>query len=359
MEKKLGIKDGVLKARAESRQEWDLVDSRFAALREVVSGQADPRAGNTSSTSGKPRLDAISGLVNAYYTTLVVANNALNTRNMPPPADAGDQLRMEAAKLPAPFNAVLADLVVQGTRDVNQGVGEILVAKMDAVIGEQCRRAIEGKYPFMPTAAEDVDADDFVRIFASGGVLDDFFQQVLAPHVDTTTSPWRYKLTAPDVPPVAGPSLVPFQHAKEIRNVFFRDPSGKKLAWKVDMKIMEVDPEIVSLQLDIDGQVQRYVHGPVVPMNVTWPGSRGGQRAEITANPRVRPDTSTKVANGPWALMRLIDQAKLSVASGTSQITAEFDFDGRKARFDIGMGGLPNPWTTTLLQGFHCPGRSG
>ena len=59
------------------------------------------------------------------------------------------------------------------------------------------------------------------------------------------------------------------------------------------------------------------------------------------------------------ALMRLIDQAKLSVASGTSQITAEFDFDGRKARFDIGMGGLPNPWTTTLLQGFHCPGRSG
>ncbi|WP_341248081.1 type VI secretion system membrane subunit TssM [Cupriavidus pauculus] len=358
-EKKLGIKDGVLKARAESRQEWDLVDSRFAALREVVSGQADPRAGNTSSTSGKPRLDAISGLVNAYYTTLVVANNALNTRNMPPPADAGDQLRMEAAKLPAPFNAVLADLVVQGTRDVNQGVGEILVAKMDAVIGEQCRRAIEGKYPFMPTAAEDVDADDFVRIFASGGVLDDFFQQVLAPHVDTTTSPWRYKLTAPDVPPVAGPSLVPFQHAKEIRNVFFRDPSGKKLAWKVDMKIMEVDPEIVSLQLDIDGQVQRYVHGPVVPMNVTWPGSRGGQRAEITANPRVRPDTSTKVANGPWALMRLIDQAKLSVASGTSQITAEFDFDGRKARFDIGMGGLPNPWTTTLLQGFHCPGRSG
>lgn len=350
-----------LKARAETRQEWDLVDSRFAALREVVSGQADAGSASSaaSASAGKPRLDAISSMVNAYYTVLVVANNALNTRNLPPNAEAGDQLRMEAAKLPAPFNAVLADLVVQGTRDVNQGVGEILVAKMDAVIGEQCRRAIEGKYPFSPTATEDVDAEDFARIFAAGGVLDDFFQQVLAPHVDTTITPWRYRLTAPDVPPVAGPSLVPFQHAKAIREVFFRDAGAKKLAWKMEMKVIEVDPEIVTLQLDIDGQVQRYVHGPIVPMNIAWPGPRGGQRAEITANPRVRPDTSTTIANGPWALMRLIDKGQLSATSNTGQIVAEFDFDGRKARFDIGMGGLPNPWTTNLLQGFQCPARSG
>jgi len=348
-----------LTARAEARQERELLDNRFAALREVVTGQADVMAPGAQASAGKPALDAIAGMVNAYYTSLVVANNALNTRNLPPPADAGAQLRMEAAKLPAPFNAVLADLVVQGTRDVNKGIGDILIAQMDAVIGESCRSAIDGKYPFTPTSMQDVDAEDFTRVFAAGGVLDDFFQKVLAPHVDTTISPWRYKLSAPDVPPVAGPSLIPFQRAKDIREVFFRDPGAKRMAWKVDLKVVELDPEIVELNMDFDGQSQRYVHGPVIPLKVTWPGPRGGQGAEITASPRVRPDTSTLSANGPWALMRVIAAGRLAGSATSSHFMAEYDFDGRKAKLDIRTGSLANPWTTGLLQGFQCPGRSG
>ncbi|WP_444634937.1 type VI secretion system membrane subunit TssM [Cupriavidus oxalaticus] len=348
-----------LSARAEALQERELVDNRFAALREVVTGQADATAPDAQAAGAKPRLDALAGMVNAYYTTLVVAHNALNTRNLPPPADTGAQLRMEAARLPAPFAAVLADLVVQGTRDVNKGIGEILVAQMDAVIGEGCRSGIEGKYPFAPASAQDVDPEDFARIFAAGGVLDDFFQKVLAPHVDTTISPWRYKLTAPDVPPVAGPSLVPFQRARDIREVFFRDPGAKTMAWKVDLKVVGLDPEIVELNLDFDGQGQRYMHGPVVPLKITWPGPRGGQGAQISASPRIRPETSTLAASGPWALMRVVARGKLAGSASASHFVAEYDFDGRKARLDINTGSLANPWTTGLLQGFECPGRSG
>ncbi|POH89032.1 type VI secretion system membrane subunit TssM [Ralstonia pickettii] len=346
-------------ARAEARQERELVDNRFAALREVVTGQADVAAPNAQTKGDQPRLDAIAGMVNAYYTSLMVASNALETRNLPPSAEAGAQLKMEAAKLPAPLKEVLADLVVQGTRDVNKGIGDILIAQMNAVIGESCRSAIDGKYPFTPTSAQDVDTEDFARVFATGGVLDDFFQKVLAPHVDTTISPWRYKLSAPDVPPVAGPSLIPFQRAKEIREVFFRDPGAKKMAWKVDLKVVELDPEIVELNMDFDGQGLRYVHGPVIPLKVTWPGPRGGQGAEITANPRVRPETSTLTANGPWAMMRVIAKGKLASSVSNSHFIAEYDFDGRKAKLDINTGSLANPWTTGLLQGFQCPGRSG
>ncbi|CAJ0890733.1 hypothetical protein R77567_04212 [Ralstonia sp. LMG 32965] len=346
-------------SRAEARQERALVDNRFAALREIVTGQADVIAPNAQAANNKPRLDAIAGMVNAYYTSLMVASNALETRNLPPPSEAGAQLRMEAAKLPAPLKEVLADLVIQGTRDVNKGIGDILIAQMNAVIGESCRSAIDGKYPFTPTSKQDVDTEDFARVFASGGVLDDFFQKVLAPHVDTTISPWRYKLAAPDVPPVAGPSLVPFQRAREIREVFFRDPGAKKIAWKVDLKVVELDPEIVELTMDFDGQSQRYVHGPVIPLKVTWPGPRGGQGAEITANPRVRPETSSLIANGPWAMMRVIAKGKLDNSASPSHFVAEYDFDGRKAKLDVNTGSQANPWTTGLLQGFQCPGRSG
>jgi type VI secretion system protein ImpL len=346
-------------SRTEARQERELVDNRFAALREVVTGQADVAASNAPAATSKPRLDAIAGMVNAYYTSLMVASNALETRNLPPPSEAGAQLRMEAAKLPAPLKEVLVDLVVQGTRDVNKGIGDILIGQMNAVIGESCRSAIDGKYPFTPTSNQDVDTEDFARVFASGGVLDDFFQKVLAPHVDTTISPWRYKLTAPDVPPVAGPSLVPFQRAREIREMFFRDPGAKKMAWKVDLKVVELDPEIVELTMDFDGQSQRYVHGPVIPLKVTWPGPRGGQGVEIAANPRVRPETSSLIANGPWAMMRVIAKGKLDNSASPSHFVAEYDFDGRKAKLDVNTGSQANPWTTGLLQGFQCPGRSG
>jgi type VI secretion system protein ImpL len=153
--------------------------------------------------------------------------------------------------------------------------------------------------------------------------------------------------------------LVAFQRAKEIREVFFRDPGAKKMAWKVDLKVAELDPEIVELNMDFDGQSQRYVHGPVSPLKVTWPGPRGGQGAEIAANPRVRPETSTLTASGPWSLMRVIAKGKLASSASASHFVAEYDFDGRKAKLDINTGSLPNPWTTGLLQGFQCPGRSG
>lgn len=131
------------------------------------------------------------------------------------------------------------------------------------------------------------------------------------------------------------------------------------MSWKVDLKVVELDPEIVELNMDFDGQSQRYVHGPVIPLKVTWPGPRGGQGAEITANPRVRPETSTLTANGPWAMMRVIAKGKLTSSMSSSHFIAEYDFDGRKAKLDINTGSLANPWTTGLLQGFQCPGRSG
>ena len=67
---------------------------------------------------------------------------------------------------------------------------------------------------------------------------------------------------------MAGPSLVPFQRARDIREVFFRDPGAKTMAWKVDLKVVGLDPEIVELNLDFDGQGQRYMHGPVVPLKI-------------------------------------------------------------------------------------------
>ncbi|WP_309269060.1 type VI secretion system membrane subunit TssM [Azonexus sp.] len=347
---------GDLGLRGETRMERQLVDSRFAALREIVTGDADA-SGEKSGGAGKSGLDAVSALINDYYTQLVVADNTLSANGIPPPDTAGTKLSTEAARLPAPFRGVLAELSFEGARKVNASIGEILVAQTDTAVGDFCRRAVEGKYPFV-VAEQEVDPDDFARLFSSGGLFDSFFEKNIKPYVDTTTQPWRYKQDSAGMPPIDGPSLASFAQAQRIRDAFFRTADGKRLGWKAEVRIAEMSPMITDLTLDIDGQVLRYAHGPNLPWNMVWPGSRGGIQAELTANPRIRADTSVFRFNGPWAVFRLLEHGKIQPSATAGRVAVEFAPDGRRIVLDIGAGTQSNPLSSDLLRGFRCPGRS-
>jgi type VI secretion system protein ImpL len=108
--------------------------------------------------------------------------------------------------------------------------------------------------------------------------------------------------------------------------------------------------------IDIDGQTTLYEHGPIAPFAVSWPGPRGGVHAEITANPRIRPETSTISADGPWAFMRLIQKSHVVETATPGRTRVGFDFDGRKAVLDISSAGsAANPLTSDVLTTFKCP----
>ena len=350
--------DKALGIRASERVERELVDNRFAALREVVTGNVDAQldaqaAGTQADRTG---LDGVANLLNDYYTALTVADNALSNNSMPPASDTAATLKMAADTMPAPFRAILLKLAADGSREVNQGIGQLLSRQMQAVVGDTCRLTIEGNYPFSPDSKRDVGIDDFTRVFAQGGVIDDFFVKTLAPFVDTSAKPWRYRTLPGATEPVQGPSLEPFEHAKAIRDIFFNDPGHKQMTWKADIRIPDLAPTIMSLLLDIDGQTTLYQHGPVAPFTVTWPGPRGGVHAEITASPRIRPDTSTISTDGPWALMRLLQQGRIVGTATPGRTRVAFGFDGREAVLDIAsVGSVANPLTSDVLKTFRCP----
>ncbi|QYD69435.1 type VI secretion system membrane subunit TssM [Paraburkholderia edwinii] len=345
--------------RAQERAEREIVDSHFAALREMVTGS--PEVGPTADAASKAKggvtgIDGMSTLLNDYYTSLMVADSAIANNSLPPASDAASKLRMAANTMPAPLREVLLGLSSQGSLEVNQGVGRLLSRQMQAVIGDTCRLTIEGNYPFAPGSARDVSIEDFTRLFAQDGVLDNFFTKNLAPFVDTSARPWRYKTLPGSTEPVSGPDLEPFQHAKAIREVFFSDQGQKQVVWKTDIRVAELDPSITGLAIDIDGQGALYQHGPVMPLHVTWPGPRGGVHAELTASPRIRADTSTVAADGGWAFMRLLRRGEIVQTATPGRTRVVYDFDGRKAVLDIAnAGSLANPLTSNLLTTFRCP----
>ncbi|MDM0120861.1 type VI secretion system membrane subunit TssM [Variovorax arabinosiphilus] len=386
--------------RREERLEKQLVDDRFAALREVVTGQPDMAlTSGAGALTAKPGLEAISGLVNEFYTLLVVADTALTAGSLPPGgAEVGARLKMEAGKLPAPFREVLTALATSGGDKVVQGSQDILrkqaQLQLDRIMGlmamqvsEPCKRGVEGRYP-LAAVTQDASVEDFTQVFAVGGAADEFFTKYLLPFVDTSVRPWRYKNPdtasamvgaeniAAGTPPApvatgptllgellkllaqSGPNLEAFYRAQQIRDLFFRDAGGRKLAWKMDMKVLDLDPTITDLVMDIDGQGQRYIHGPVQSFTVNWPGPRGGSMAELVANPRISGATSTVSTSGPWALFRLLDKGRIVVGATPGRASVEFSFDGRKALLDLSAGSQPNPLNSDLLKGFRCPGRA-
>ncbi|SPB15134.1 type VI secretion protein VasK [Caballeronia novacaledonica] len=351
--------DKTLGIRASERVERELVDSHFAALREVATGNSDSQHGEQppgGAQADKTGLDGVTALLNDYYTALTISDNALVNNSMPPASDAAAKLKMTANTMPAPLRTVLLQLAANGSREVNRGIGQLLSRQLQAVVGDTCRLIVEGNFPFSPTSTRDVGIDDFTRVFAEGGVIDDFFNKTLAPFVDTSANPWRYRTLPGATEPVQGPDLAPFQNAKVIRDVFFNDPAKKQMTWKADIRVIELDPNAMSLSLDIDGQAMLYQHGPVTPFTVTWPGPRGGAHVELTANPRIRPDTSTIAVDGPWALMRLIQKGQVTETASPGRTRVAFMFDGRRAVLDIDtVGSVPNPLTSDALKSFQCP----
>ncbi|HCC1282048.1 TPA: type VI secretion system membrane subunit TssM, partial [Salmonella enterica subsp. enterica serovar Paratyphi C] len=313
----------------EERLEKTLVDDRFAALREVIAGRTD----GGQSGGGTMQIASLLTMLNEYYTQLTIADSALAAGTLPARITAADKLQLEAAKLPAPLKNILLDLTKQGTRKINAGTGDVLNTQMEAMMGDDCRDAIDGRYPFADSPQE-VSAEDFNRIFASGGVLDAFWSKQLAPLADTASDPWRYKPTEGNMT-LQGPDLTPFQQAKQIRSVFFNSEGGKKFSWSMQISVVDMDPAITELVIDIDGQVLRYAHGPDRPLKVTWPGPRNGSMAEITASPRIRQDTSTLLTGGPWALFHLLDAGMVQETAVRGRQLVEYDFDGRRVVLEI------------------------
>ncbi|WP_250512928.1 type VI secretion system membrane subunit TssM [Caballeronia sp. INDeC2] len=353
---KLDEKAKLFGFRAQERVERELVDDRFAPLREMVTGSAQIQTDAPAAASaGKTGLDSVTTLLNDSYTALTIADNALANSGLPPPSDASAKLKMAAATMPAPFREVLLGLATQGSVEVNRGVGQLLSRQTQAVVGDACRLAVEGTFPFVPESSRDISVEDFTRVFAQGGLIDDFFTKNLAAFVDTSSQPWRYKTLPGSTEPVRGPDLEPFQQAVAIRAAFFGD-QGKQVAWKAELRVPELDPTILNLGIDIDGQSTLYQHGPVTLLKFTWPGPRGGVHVEVTASPRIRAETSTISADGPWALMRLLRRGQVVPTATLGRTRVVFDFDGRKAALDlIAAGSVANPLTSDVLARFHCP----
>ncbi|TCP09767.1 type VI secretion system membrane subunit TssM [Caldimonas thermodepolymerans] len=326
-----------------------LVDDRFEALRRYVLAPAQ----------GQPApMDGTLQLLNELYTLMTATETAVRGGGAPPPSDVPNKVRAEAGRAPEPVRALMNQAVTAGITQALGATRDHLSNQMQANIVEFCRQAIEGRYPFARGSNRDVTQDDFARLFAPGGLLDDFFQRNLLAFVDTSTRPWRFREVGGGMMGGSRDSaaLAQFQRAQAIRDTFFR-AGGNQPGLRLEFKPVEMDAAITQFILDVDGQIVRYAHGPAVPTTVQWPGTGGRGQVRIQLSPPSASGSSGAVFEGPWALFRMFDRVQIEGTGQPERFRAVFSVDGRRAVFEVTTSSVLNPFRMSELSSFSCPGK--
>lgn len=322
----------------------NIVDRRFEALRRYV----------TSSAPGQPApVDAAVALMGDLHTLLNATDTALKAKTALPPSDVPNKVKAQAPGMPEPLRSVVQTLADVSARLAGGAIVANTNEAIQTQVGDFCRQAIAGRYPLVRSSTRDATQDDFATLFAPGGKMDQFFQQNLAPLVDTSTTPWSFRRIN-DVA-IGGPAaLVQFQRAQKIREVFF-PTGGRTPGLKLEFKPIEMDATIDQFILDVDGQLVRYSHGPQVPQSVVWPGPRGSTQVRVQIQPAGPTGVSGITTEGPWALFRLFDKVAIAPTAQPERFNVTFTVDGRRAQFEVTANSVQNPFRLRELEQFQCP----
>ncbi len=314
-----------------------MVDDHFAHIHRIVEGKPAP-------------IDDVLKLFNEVYAQLAAVDAAQKSKAPPPAGGGGGAAKAAAGLQPEPIKSMLTALAEAGDSQSRVAERQGLTAELKPIT-DFCTRAIAGRYPFAPGSKADVLPDDFSQMFGVGGMMDDFYSRRLATLVDTGTNPWSLKPLPDGSKPAGGAALPDFQRAARIKEVFFRS-GGKTPGFRVDIRALELADGIKELDLDIDGQVIKFLPGNTAASTVQWPPTRLASQVKLSTVPA----GSTLVFEGSWALFRLFDRFEVQTSPQPERFQVVLNLDGKKARLEVIASSAFNPFRLREMQQFRCPG---
>ncbi|HYZ65001.1 MAG TPA: type VI secretion system membrane subunit TssM [Acetobacteraceae bacterium] len=302
---------------------------------------------------GPAPLDNVLRLVNALQQELAAIGPG--AANVPATLQGSGApvvlLGAEAERQPPPVSGWLRQIATSGNAMLGAAAHAHASAAFTGGDGPEavCRRVVDGRFPFDVQSSRDAPIDDFVRLFAPGGVLDGYFQSQIKPFVNTSDAVWRPQAVGGVAAPVDAATVATFQRAAAIRDAFFPAAGPPQVRFTLTPLVGAADSEVATLTL---GTVSVSTDS-ARPVQFTWPGSDGASTATLQfGRTGGAPDLQ---ASGPWALFRLIAQARIVTGRGMETPELVFESGAHRASFMLQPGSSHNPFERGLLRGFQCP----
>jgi type VI secretion system protein ImpL len=192
---------------------------------------------------------------------------------------------------------------------------------------------------------------DFVKTFASNGVLDQFFNTNLKAFIDTTTADWK-EMDSDKSLGLSPVSIRQFQMAAKIRDAFFATGGAAPLV-SFELKPLDLDSRIGTFRLTIDSQELVYRHGPEQLTKFQWPGTSSlGVRVVFET---LDGKQFSRSKEGAWALFRMLSDFNIERTALPDKFNLTVQVEGYTAHFELRAASVNNPFGIANYQSFHCP----
>jgi type VI secretion system protein ImpL len=311
-----------------------LIEERFRPLREAA---------------GAP-MDEILLIINDLYAQVARLAAAPQGAVLAPSAglDPGQRLMAAAARQPRPLRNWLEGLARASQQARAGGAKTALAAAAAQNLAPLCR-SLETQFPFRRSpGAPSMPLQDFVRLFAPTGALDQFFNQHVRPFADISGPVWHPAVAEGMDPPVSGADLRQFQRAHAIREAFFpAGVAGYALRWQLLPTGLSGAEMAV---LETDGASFAWPPPPPRPIEMSWPASAPAALRFEPSGPAAAPSEE-----GPWAALRLVMLGRLSATAAPDRFRLSLGSGGQSAEFQLLTGSRINPFGLRDLGEFRCP----
>lgn len=319
------------------------VDRHFYVLHRLVA--ADGEAG----ASALDRVQAQLKEVAVYLQAAGVAR----ANGMPPPADdALQRLVQSAVSLPAPLGGMLEGLGEAGAAAAQADARARIEAHWRADVAPFCHAAIDGRYPFVADADQDVTLDDFTRLFAPGGLLDGFFEANLRPYVDTTATPWKWRAQA-EAAGMSVAALRAFERAAHIRDAFFPN-RDKAMTLRFTLTPRRMDRAFTFVSFALGDRMLSFADASPQSVRFEWPDTAAEPFARIDYLSAGTSGPDSVETHGAWSLFRLLDRGNL-LALTPDRFKLTFSLDQHDVELDLAASSVVNPFVLPALRSFRCP----
>ena len=326
------------------------VEDRFEPLRNLVAGEADkPKALDSVLQQLKNLRDYFLRLSSANTGGQALQNqaNLFSGAGM----DVLTQANLEFERLPEPLKTWFQIIVNSGGKKLTSAAKAQLSAMVKTGVAAPCNAALNGRYPFAKMSSQDVLLADFAKLFAPGGVIDQFFQTNLKTFVDTSKTVWR-EMASQKPLGLSQASIRQFQLASQIRDAFFTVGNMPQVQFELKPRLL--DNRVGTFRLQVEGQEAVYRHGPEQSISMKWPGPNPSQGVRIVFETLDGRQVS-RSKEGTWAFFRLLDEASIVQGNAPEQFTLTFQLQGMSASYDLRAASVNNPFNLPEMQNFRCP----
>ncbi len=209
-----------------------------------------------------------------------------------------------------------------------------------------CRTATQDKYPFFGGSETDASIVDVQRVFGLSGTMEGFFAQRLMPLLDTAGPVWRWQTDNSVAMTLDPASPNEFAKAQQVRDL---------LAAGVNLKIevQSFGGGVTAAEFSAGGTKYRFDPATTEARPLIWSSQGSLPEASVTLF-KGDAQVAKIQSQGPWALFRIMDQARRENA-GPQTLLATFGQGDVSAVFRVSLPSEKNPFSRGGVWSFRCP----